>query len=137
MSIPRDWDAAVREARGEPIRFVLGGTEFSVPTPVPAAPFLTFTERDHQGTSLVAAFRDLLLDIVEEKQRKQLERAIRTSGISSQMIVDLAEWVVEESTARPTVRLSTSPASPSESGEPTNDAPELSADRALLTATSG
>lgn len=121
MSV-RDWDAAVREAQGEPIEFTLGGQHFAVPCPIPAAVFLSFADHQADGAQLTAGFRDLIRDMLEVSQRPLLETAIRDSGISGQLLVDLAQWLIEEATARPTERRSGSPGSVSTNGAATSAA---------------
>lgn len=115
MSV-RDWDAAVREAQGEPIRFTLGGVTFDVPCPIPAIAFLDYADKADKPGDVVAGFRDLMLEILPEPTRPLFATAIRVSGIGGQMLVDLVQSVIEEATARPTERPSGSPASASANG---------------------
>jgi hypothetical protein len=119
MSV-RDWDAAVREARGEPIQFTLGGVTFDVPCPIPAFAFLDYADRTDKPDDVIAGFRDLLVEMLSPAHRPLLIAAIRDSGIGGQTLIELAKWVIEEGTVRPTERRSGSPPSPSANGAATS-----------------
>jgi hypothetical protein len=137
VSVPRDWDAVIRESRGEPIGFVLGGREFSVPTPLSGAAFIDYADRDDQSAP---AFLELICNWIDpdgyagvappdEELRSGFREAYRRSRGSVDDLIALTRWIVEEATARPTVRPSGSPGPPLANGASTSAGPSATAVR--------
>lgn len=95
-----DADAAVAEATGKPfVSFRLGGTEFFVRNPLPAWPGLRLA-RDQMST--VASWAQFLREIVQPDQADDVDPAIERSGVSAEVLLEIAKHCVEESTQRPT-----------------------------------
>ena len=110
----RDFDAYVAEQSGKPfVTFTLGGTEFHVRNPMPAAPALQFLAA---GASSLADWCDYLSGVLVETHA-ELKEAIHASGISAPGLMDIASWVSEESTKRPSEPSSHSRRRPSTTGQ--------------------
>jgi len=123
MGVPRDWDVAIREDRREPVTFVLGGTEFSVPSPLPGTAFLDYAAKGDQS---VATVMSLILDWLDPEGdqaevRERFRAAYRRSRGSVQVLLDLGQWLVEEAAARPTLPPSVSLPSPPRTGVRTSN----------------
>jgi hypothetical protein len=96
---PRDFDAAVREARREPVSFVLGGQTFSVPSPLPGAAYLEFIDR---GETTAQAFMGLICAWLGDDQATEFRTAYKRSGGDVQLLIDIANYLVEAGSGRPT-----------------------------------
>lgn len=109
MSRFKDFDAARAEARGEPLTFKLGGEMFTACAELPAGVLLdmgaAFTSQDAMaGFDL---FTELFQVIVAPDDQERFAAAVRTVGLST--VMDLVQWIVEESTGRPFETPSPSP----------------------------
>jgi hypothetical protein len=111
----RDFDAAIREAQKEPLTFTLGGEEFRVPNPLPEGPFLRWAKTEGATVS------DLLCTWLGD-QAEAFIAAHERSGGGLGTMQSIADWVIEESTGRPTQWRSGSPASSSANGTRTSAA---------------
>lgn len=111
----RDFDAAVAEAKGEPLVFTLGGVDHSARTPIPASAFLAMLAHETKGVAYLGqAYQDFLCAAVEDPDA--LRQAVTVSQISTDGLLDILRWLVEEGSARPTTRPANSVGSDSETG---------------------
>lgn len=118
MSRFKDFDAARAEAMGEPLTFKLGGEMFTATGEVPAAVLLDLGAAINSSDTIhaFALMQELLERLVAPEEEAQFARAMRRVGLES--VLELVRWIVEETTGRPFVTASSSPAQPSEDGAP-------------------
>jgi hypothetical protein len=106
----RDVDAALAEMRGQDLTYKLGGREFTVRTPLPAAPYVELVAEDNEMEPLSSALFKYLREVTNEEQREELDVAFRASGIDQKNLYELWRWIVETSTSFPTKPRTKSPA---------------------------
>lgn len=117
----RDFGAAQREARGEPVRFRLRDRDFTCldPVPVGVAVAVASTSADgdiEQMSMLGRALRSILV----EQDRPKWDAALLEVSDPS-VLWRILSWVVVESTGRPTKELGSSPGSSSPTGPGSTD----------------
>lgn len=99
-----DFDAAVREAQGEPVRFRLGGQDFACLNPIPAHAALKMVSALNEDLiSPSSVWRNYIADCLpDDEDRARLDGAIQSSGIGTQTLVECMKKLVEAATGRPT-----------------------------------
>lgn len=115
----RDFDAAAREAVGEPLTFTLGGEVFTCAPTLAALPMLKLAKSaDKGGAEGVAAFYDFLTAMLVQDDVPRFEAMMQRERIGMEQLSELVAWVVEEATGRPTQRPSDLPERPSNTSRP-------------------
>lgn len=134
-----DFDAAIAEdeasRQGEKVvGFKLGGEQFQIPLPLPAAGVLRLGVLSDMGmavgfvgdgAAVVRAMAELVkfLDaIVAEADQARFEAALTRSRASFEVLIQMVKYIVEEATGRPLVPASSSPVAPSDPGLTSNPA---------------
>ena len=113
----KDFDAARREHRREPIRFRLGGEDFTAQGFLPVGVWLETATTGLRGWEAILAFiREQLAD---DDNRQRLDALVRRRDVEVEAgdIDDVGAWLLECYTARPFERRSASAESP----PPTSD----------------
>lgn len=110
----RDFDATRARAQREPVRFRLGGQDFTcTATPSIAQaldlarapePDLTDMESATTGQAVAALIRFIESLLVSKSDQKRWRRVLRSKRdpISAQDIIELGTWLTVQYTARPT-----------------------------------
>lgn len=112
----RDFDAALAE-QGDPLRFRLGGVEFTCLPEIPAGPMLKLARHaDQIDADALRLFGEFLAAIIVPEQREDFDRALDRVGLGT--LLELIQWVVEEAIGRPLPN-----ASSSEQEQPQDGAP--------------
>lgn len=129
----KEFDAARREARpdDDPVSFGLGGEKFFIPQPVPVLPIMDLAaiDPDTGGKEAMLAFRDCLLGVLDPADHARFRKAAVAARADSDMLGQIAQYVIAETTGRPTARRSSSDESPSLTGDSSNGgSPEPPAD---------
>lgn len=107
MSRHKDFDAARAENVGEPLTFRLAGRDFTIER-VPVGPLLDLAaQSDLSGAEAMAAFARFLVTLVVEEQRDEMRAALDDTDLET--VFGIAQWVIEEVTARPLGQSSGSP----------------------------
>lgn len=120
MSAYRNFDRALEESRGEPVRFTLAGEEFEVHELSAAALFRVIrapTNVDGYYLSLQDMLGDQFLrfEAALGRSRMELEGELGLEG--------LVRWISQQLAARPTRPPSDSAPSPSPNGTPVSNQP--------------
>lgn len=114
MSRHRDFAAA--RAESEPLTFTLAGHAFTIDR-VPAGPLLDLADQATlTDEKAMAAFARFMHALVREEERATLRAALDETDL--QTVLEIVQWVIEESTGRPLPTASSSPGEPSQDGAP-------------------
>lgn len=121
----RDFDAARREHEGEPVRFKLAGDTF---TCLPVVPVRTALLID-QATSAAAAYVDFIAACLIEADRDRFRLLLSTTAdeVTFDEVMEVAAWVGEQLTGRPTTPSDASAAGSSDGGQPSSVEPAATA----------
>jgi len=112
----RDFDAERKERMDVPMRFRLGGEDFTVAGGLPAsAVFDLAIMSEADGDKAFLAFRDFLLAILPNDEER-LMSVLRRTRVQMDELAELVKWIVTEAVARPTTRRSDSSASSRKTG---------------------
>ena len=112
----RDFDAALREQRHEPIRFRLGGEDFAAAPRLPIGILMAAVTEGLQGAEQLIGFVRSVLTDDEGRARWDALVQRRDTEVDLATVNDVVDWLVETYTARPTKRPSGLP----ESAPPTS-----------------
>lgn len=112
----RDFDAAAREASGEPAEFRLGGETFTVRA-VPAGAILTLARNSLDDIGLLESYNNVdacIRACIDPEDLERWEKA--TFNVQLSTLLEVVPWLVRVSTGRPTTPPSGSPSQPSADG---------------------
>jgi hypothetical protein len=116
----RDFDAAVAEADDEPITFTAAGRKFTARRggagPLLNLARLAATDETVDLGKALAVFEQFISSLIVEKD----EWADALNELTLTQVTEIAQWLVQEMTGRPTERQSPSDVLPSNSGPPSN-----------------
>ena len=114
----RDFDAFEAELSKEPIEFELGGRKW-VAAHVNAANFLAFTRQLQEGgVAVLLGFESYLTQALPERDREAFAEMLRARDIRLQTLMAVVNWLVEQASGSPFDAASSSPVTPSPTGEP-------------------
>lgn len=104
----KTFTAAKADALGDPISFDIDGDEFLIPRPVPAWPMLELAACGDEGepTRIAAAFVGFLTAVLPAEQHERFRRTCAEKRVDQELLLEIVQFVIEESTGRPTVPLS-------------------------------
>lgn len=116
MSRHKDFDAARAESVGEPLTFRLAGYDFETVGEIPAGPLLDMAASVTSGSDVtgLSALQAFFAAIIPEERAKDFNDAIRKVGLTT--MLELIQWIVEETTGRPLTSASSSAGPPSSNG---------------------
>lgn len=102
----KDFDAAQREQEQEPIRFRLGGQDFQVRA-VPAGALLRLARMaEAEGAEALVQFDGFLASIIQAEDRERWQSVM--DRVTTATLLDVAQFIIEEATGRPTEQPSAS-----------------------------
>lgn len=110
----RDFDAALAEHERKPVTFRLGGRDFEVVNT--SAPLMMKVYRALEEGIAGAVYFEALQWMVAEGDREALVAAIESADISIGGVIDIVNWIVQETTGSPFVESVSSADSQSTNG---------------------
>lgn len=118
----KDFDAAAREAVGEPLTFTLGGETFTTTPELPAMPMLKLAAKaEEEGPAAAAAFYEFIQAMLAEEDVARFETMATRTRFGMETLKDVVSWLLAEMTGRPTQRPSDSAGRPLTTSEPSTD----------------
>lgn len=110
----KDFDAAAREASGEPLTFTLGGEVFTTTPELPALPMLKLAAAaDKEGAEAAAAFYEFVQAMLVPGDAPRFEAMALRTRLGMEALGEVVRWLIAEMTGRPTQRPSDSAERPS------------------------
>jgi hypothetical protein len=102
----RQFKAARAEQGQEPIEVEVGAEIFAVLLPLPALSFLEMVNED--ASQAAQAFARFFSDAFGEEEYKRFSKAARSERLSFEDLGEIARFISEEATGRPTPQQSAS-----------------------------
>jgi hypothetical protein len=117
MSRFKDFDAAASERSDDPITFVLGGREWAVPH-LNAHSYFMFTRKMSEGGIIgELALDDYFTSVLAKDDREAWHQMLAEKDIQMPTLMELVQWLVEETSGHPTNAVSPSPSTQSGRGQ--------------------
>lgn len=118
----RQFAAAKAEALGDPITFDIDGDHFTIPRPLPAWPMLELAalSEEDQPNKVAAAFIGFLTAVLPADQHDRFRRTCADRRVDQELLLEVVQFVIEESVGLPTVPPSSSDGRLSNTGATSN-----------------
>lgn len=99
----KSFDVARSEVDGDSLEFELGGEAFAVELPLPGIALLDMANvAEAEGVEAVTAFNQFLTVALGEAEFKRFHDAALRTRLPIERLMEIVQWIVEESTGRPT-----------------------------------
>lgn len=125
MAAYKDFDAALNEQEKEPVRFRLGGEDFQIDS-IKAGPLLRLARMsDAEDADALLQFDSFLTSLIRKEDHKRWAEVL--DKVSTDTLLEVVQFIVEESAGRPTELPSASPERQRTSGRRSNTGTRKSA----------